>query len=117
MLAARQRDALVAALPVEPELTAALAGPLAVALQRVAALLADRHVAQVALPAGQALGLALVVAHVVGVLALHCWQLACLGEEGSMVVVRAGVLNVNIYWKAFIESQRSNNVLNISCFS
>lgn len=55
-------------------------------LQRVAALLADGHVAQVALPAGQALGLSLVVTHVVGVFALHCWQLACLWEEGSMVV-------------------------------
>lgn len=50
-------------------------------MQRVAALLADGHVAEVALPAGQTLGLALVVADVVAVLALHRGQLTRLCNE------------------------------------
>lgn len=65
VLAARQRDALIASVAVEAQIAATLARPFAIALHRVAALPADRHVAQVALPTGQTFQIAILVAAIV----------------------------------------------------
>lgn len=86
VLAAGQRNALVALVAVEAEVAAALAGPPAVALHRVAALAADRHVAQVALPARQALQVAVIVAAVVRLLVLRGRNLARLTGKHAVSV-------------------------------
>lgn len=81
VLATRQGNAPVTVVPVETELASALARAFAVAVQRVAAFLADWHVAQVTGPSGQALDVAVVVTYVVGVLVLGGRDFA--GLEGG----------------------------------
>lgn len=67
VLATWQRDALVALFPGVANATAALARPLAVAIHRITATPAHGHLAEITLPAGQALHIALLVARVVRV--------------------------------------------------
>lgn len=50
VLAARQWNATLAILTVETELATTLVGTFAVALERIAVSLAQRHIAQIALP-------------------------------------------------------------------
>lgn len=91
VLTSRQRNAPIASLPIKAQLAATLARPIAVALLRIAALPADRHVAQVALPAGQALHVAIVVAHIVRVLVLRRRNLARLLLPLGHVALASGV--------------------------
>lgn len=67
VLAARQGDALVALLPGVPDAAATLSRTLAVAIHGITASPAHGHLAEIPLPAGQALHVSLLVARVVRV--------------------------------------------------
>lgn len=70
MLTARQGDALVAHLPAVADAAPALPRALAVAVHGITSPPAHRHLAEIPLPAGQALEVALLVADVVDILLL-----------------------------------------------
>lgn len=75
VLAAGQCNAFVAFVAVISKLAQTFVRAIAVALYGVAARSAFGHVAQIARPAGQALHLAVIVAHVMGMLVLGRGQL------------------------------------------
>lgn len=93
MLATWQRDALVALFPGIANATAALARPLAVTIHWITATPAHGHLAEITLPAGQALHIALLVARVVRVHLVLLRLLAGLpggGEDGGGLSAREG---------------------------
>lgn len=81
MLATGQRNTSVAVIAVETELAATLVRTFAITIHRVAALLADGDIAQIAGPTWEALYVAVVIAHVVRVLILRVGNFAGLKRD------------------------------------